>query len=121
MRIKNNLTKIDKLSPKISKNLLKIVGVLLDNAIEAARVEKEKYIDLEFSLSKGIFKLIIKNYCSKNLNYKNLFKTGYSTKGINRGYGLSLVRDILIEEKLLSLDIKIENNEFIAELKTKLQ
>ena len=121
MRIKNNLTKIDKLSPKISKNLLKIVGVLLDNALEAARVEKEKYIDLEFSLSKGIFKLIIKNYCSKNLNYKNFFKTGYSTKGINRGYGLSLVRDILIEEKLLSLDIKIENNEFIAELKTKLQ
>lgn len=121
MQVKNNLSKFEKLPPKVNKKVLKIVGILIDNAIEATITEKEKNINLVFSLQKDIFKLIIINHCKENINCKELGKPGYSTKGKNRGYGLSLVKDILFEEKDISLDLKTQDKEFTAELIVKIR
>lgn len=47
--VKNSLKKYESISPKLNKDCLKILGVFIDNAIEAEKNEKEKYINLELN------------------------------------------------------------------------
>ena len=120
IQVKNKLSKIDNLSPKLNKDLLKIIGILIDNAIDAAEEETNGYINIVFAFNKNIFKMIISNSCSKDLKINNITKPGYSTKGKDRGYGLALIEDILKNENSIDLKINIENKEFIATLEVKI-
>lgn len=120
MQVKNKLTKFDKLNPKVSKDTLKILGILIDNAIDAVSIEKNKYINIVFEVNKNILKISITNPCITKFKKENLMKSGYSTKGKNRGYGLALVKDILKNDNSLSLNIINENSEFKAILEIKL-
>lgn len=120
MHIKNNLSKFDKVSSKISKDVLKIIGILIDNAIDAISEEKSKYISISFSLHKDIFKVMIINPCTKNLKIENLMNVGFSTKGKNRGYGLALVKDIIKSESCINVNLNLNNNEFISILELKI-
>ena len=117
LQILSSLKKFDKLSPKVNKEVLKIIGILIDNAIEAEDCEKEKYIDIQFSINKNVFYMNMKNHCTKDIKFSNLMEIGFSTKGKNRGYGLALVRDILKQEKNIELNLKTDNDEFISKLK----
>ena len=104
--IKNSLKKYESISPKLNKDCLKILGVFIDNAIEAVKNEKEKYINLEFIKQKEQIIITVRNTCTSRVNIKNLTKNGFTTKGKNHGYGLSLVSDIVRKDD--SLDIKFE-------------
>jgi len=121
LKINTKLDKFDKLSPKLNKQILKIIGILIDNAIEATSEEERKYIDINMSIKKDVFNIEIINSCDKKINKKNLMEVGFSTKGKNRGYGLSLVQDILKQEKVINLSIDVKDNEFISNLKVKIQ
>ena len=68
--------------------------------------EKEKYINLEFIKQKEQIIITVRNTCTSRVNIKNLTKNGFTTKGKNHGYGLSLVSDIVRKDD--SLDIKFE-------------
>ena len=104
--IKNSLKKYESISPKLNKDCLKILGVFIDNAIEAVKNEKEKYINLEFIKQKEQIIINVRNTCTSRVNIKDLTKNGFTTKGKNHGYGLSLVSDIVRKDD--SLDIKFE-------------
>lgn len=104
--IKNSLKKNESISPKLNKDCLKILGVFIDNAIEAVKNEKEKYINLEFIKQKEQIIITVRNTCTSRVNIKDLTKNGFTTKGKNHGYGLSLVSDIVRKDD--SLDIKFE-------------
>lgn len=104
--IKNSLKKYESISPKLNKDCLKILGVFIDNAIEAVKNEKEKYINLEFIKQKEQIIITVRNTCTSRVNIKDLTKNGFTTKGKNHGYGLSLVSDIVRKDD--SLDIKFE-------------
>lgn len=104
--IKNSLKKYESISPKLNKDCLKILGVFIDNAIEAVKNKKEKYINLEFIKQKEQIIITVRNTCTSRVNIKNLTKNGFTTKGKNHGYGLSLVSDIVRKDD--SLDIKFE-------------
>ena len=121
LQVNNSLKKFDNINPKLSKDVLKIVGILLDNAIEAVDSETYKFIDIEFSIEKNKFIMYMKNSCTNNIKLSNVMETGFSTKCKNRGYGMALIRDILIKNKNINLDINIENDEFIAKLEVKIK
>lgn len=104
--IKNSLKKYESISPKLNKDCLKILGVFIDNAIEAVKNEKGKYINLEFIKQKEQIIITVRNTCTSRVNIKDLTKNGFTTKGKNHGYGLSLVSDIVRKDD--SLDIKFE-------------
>lgn len=104
--IKNSLKKYESISSKLNKDCLKILGVFIDNAIEAVKNEKEKYINLEFIKQKEQIIITVRNTCTSRVNIKDLTKNGFTTKGKNHGYGLSLVSDIVRKDD--SLDIKFE-------------
>lgn len=120
LQITNNLDKFDKIPSKLNKQVLKTIGILIDNAIEAVEKEDNKYINIEFSLKKNVFKMKIINSCTKNIKNLNIMNAGFSTKGKDRGYGLSLVKDILNKEKSITLNLNYDNNEFISDLKVKI-
>ena len=116
LNIKNNLKKFEKIPSKYNKEILKIIGIILDNIIEAVEKENNKSIYIEMSLKQNQFILITKNYCSSNINIKEIKKCGYSTKGENRGYGLSLIQDLSKKYKKINFDIDFKNNQFINKL-----
>ncbi len=120
LSVKTSLKKFDNMSPKLSKEVLKIIGVLLDNAIEAVANEKEKFINIEFSIKKNVFIMIMENYCTEKIDIKNIMEAGYSTKGKDRGYGMALIKDILKKQKNIDLKINIKNSEFVTELEVKI-
>lgn len=84
----------------------RILGILLDNAIEASLECEEKIINLmirnDFNVNRQL--LIIENtYNNKDIDTLKIFEKGYSTKPKNTGIGLWEVNEILNKNSNLSL------------------
>lgn len=124
LKIKINIDEksniFDKFNAKKTKDVLKVIGILLDNAIEATDIEKKPYIYISMYVENKRFKIKIVNSCTKIIKAKNLMEAGYSTKGIGRGYGISLISDILKSNKDISLNLSNINNEFTALVEIKI-
>ena len=84
----------------------RILGILLDNAIEAAKECDEKIINLEIRKDSARNRqvLIIENtYTNKDVNTDKIYEKNYSTKPGNSGLGLWEVRQILKRNDNLNL------------------
>lgn len=89
-------------------NLCRILGVLIDNAIEASRKceDKNVYVKFKFDKLNNRNLVIIKNtYDKKFTNVNKIFEKGYSTKKekLNHGIGLWKVNQIIKSNKNLGL------------------
>lgn len=103
----------------IEKNLediSRILGVYLDNAIEASEKSADKQIIIEFVNNKENIEFILSNSYDGNINFDELDKEGYSTKGKGRGVGLSLVKDIIDNNKLLNQSREINGKFYVQKL-----
>ena len=84
--------------------LTRIVGILLDNAIEASKECKHKHINIAFRKDNYRQLLIIENtYNDKQISMDKIFEKNYSTKQHNTGLGLWEVRRILNKHSHLNL------------------
>ena len=84
----------------------RVLGILMDNAIEAASECEEKIINVTFrkDTRKHMQLLIIENtYKDKTLDTDRIFEKGYSTKKGNTGLGLWEIRQILKKNNNLNL------------------
>lgn len=117
LSVNSKFKDFDNLNSKDNKNILKIVGILIDNAIESSIKTDEKYILINISMDKGIFEMTIINSCEKNIEKSKIMELGFSTKGKSRGYGLALVKDIIRNDDRYKLDLDTENSEFVTRLK----
>lgn len=116
INVKNSLKKFEKIPSKLNKEVLTIIGVIIDNSIEAVEKERKKSINIEISCKKNSFLIKIENTCTRNININEINNVGYSTKGKNRGYGLSLINDITSKEDKIKYNVKIEKNIFTSEV-----
>lgn len=97
--------------------LSRILGILLDNAIEAAEETEEKFVDIEFVSDNKKQLFIIRNSCKdSNISTTKIFEKGYSTKERNSGIGLWKVHKILSKNTNLDLFTTVENNIFSQQL-----
>lgn len=111
-------TKLNSLNMVMYKNITKILGVLLDNAIEASKNVQEKKITISVSKEKSIVKFNIYNTYKGKIDV-NKIGTGYTTKGSGHGYGLRLVKDIIEENKEFSVINKVEDEYYVSSLNIK--
>lgn len=88
-------------------NVVRIVGILLDNAIEEASNGLNKNVDLAFVKNDDVLEISVENPLNHNINIKNIFKKGYSTKGANHGIGLANVSELVDKDNNLYLDTEI--------------
>ncbi|MCP1144532.1 GHKL domain-containing protein [Lysinibacillus endophyticus] len=103
---------------ELSMNVIdisRILGIFLDNAIEANIENNEnKEIDIAiFHSMSGSTLIIIENTISDNsIMINQIFDEGYSTKGKNRGTGLSTVKSILKNYPNVMLNTDVNNGVF---------
>lgn len=98
-------------------DICRIVGVLLDNAIEAAISSKEKKISFGILKEEKYISIIISNSISMKPNSNKIFEKGYSEKGNNRGLGLNIVKEIIDRKyKNILLNTTTEEDIFIQEI-----
>ena len=112
LNVKSKFRGFNNLDSKDNKNILKIIGILLDNAIEASVKSKDKYIIIELRQVKGIFEISIINSHNEKIDKSKIMNVGFSTKGNNRGYGLSLVNEIVNNNSKYSIFFDITNSDF---------
>lgn len=95
----------------------RILGILLDNAIEAAQDTDEKIINVEFRSDNKKQLFIIANSCKDtNISTTKIFEKGFSTKEHNSGIGLWKVHKILSKNTDADLFTTVKNNMFTQQL-----
>lgn len=98
-------------------SLTRIMGILLDNSIEAAKECKKKIINISFEENRNKQSIIIENtFLNKNISIKNIYEKNYTTKKNNSGLGLWEVQKLLNNLNNIDLSTNIENDFFIQEL-----
>ncbi|WP_436861215.1 quorum-sensing sensor histidine kinase AgrC [Staphylococcus caeli] len=109
---------IDKIDMPII-NLSRVIGILLDNAIEASeKIEDDPLIRIAFIKNEdaGVM-LIVMNKCEPDMpKVHTLFQENFSTKGKNRGLGLSTLKELTDSTTNVLLDTTIDNNYFIQKV-----
>ncbi|MBQ2800028.1 MAG: GHKL domain-containing protein [Lachnospiraceae bacterium] len=101
-----------------SEDLVRVLGIFLDNAIEAAKETEEKYLYLGFlSAEDGVYIRIENSMMEKSVDLTQLCKYGYSTKGNNRGVGLYGVEQILAKYSNVLQSTEQKGKRFVQELK----
>ena len=83
----------------------RILGILMDNAIEAASECDEKIINVTIrnDIRQNRQLLIIENtYKNKDINLDKIYEKGFSTKPKNTGLGLWEVNKIISQSKNIS-------------------
>ena len=97
----------------------RILGILLDNSIEAAKESKEKLINIYFRneyKNKQQLVIIENSYNNKNVNLDDIFEKSKTDKKNHSGLGLFEVRKILKKNNNLNLYTTKNTNFFIQQL-----
>ena len=111
---------LEKISDLTNQHLCAIVGVLLDNAIEAVELLNERKVSINVYSEDGYLVITISNNFEGILELNKIEEKGYSTKGKGRGYGLSLAKQIMERDENLKLEREIIGNMFKQKLKLKI-
>ena len=93
--------------------LSRILGIFLDNSLEAGlELEHNRFIELIIlKANKTIVIQITNTFYNTDLDIDKINESGYSTKGENRGIGLSSADDIISKQNMI-LNTRIEGNLF---------
>lgn len=96
-----------------SVTLVRMLGIILDNAIEATEDLEDKQLVLAFIKNKNSVHIVVENTCLFNLpKFHILKKEGYSSKGENRGLGLSNLQELVNSAPNCTLMTRIKDNRF---------
>ena len=99
------------------KNFYRILGILLDNAIEGTSECKNKQMTIDIYTNEGNYIINIANKFNSKIDLDKIYKYGYSTKGKERGYGLSLLNEIIKSSSIFDINQEVVKNVFYSELK----
>lgn len=116
--IANDVKTVDliNLSDDTTLNACKIIGVFLDNAIQAVLNLEDRYITIELFIMDGNLCIDISNNYEGNLELDKMGNNRFTTKGKGHGYGLTLVNEILKEDKNLSNEKSVTRERFTQRL-----
>lgn len=94
-------------------DLSRCIGILIDNALEATVLCEKGKLEIGFiKRNNSVMVVIVNSVVTEVPPIHKIFQKGFSTKGENRGLGLSTLREILSKYPKVSLDTVIEDNKF---------
>lgn len=97
-----------------------IIGVFMDNAIYAVKNLSEKSVVFEMYCDEENLCIMVSNNFEGIIDVNKIYTPKYTTKGKGHGYGLSLVKKIISNNKKITNETEICNNTFIQTLKIKM-
>ncbi|MBP3635508.1 MAG: GHKL domain-containing protein [Bacilli bacterium] len=95
------------------RDITKLLGVFIDNAIDASKDANPKEIELDIKNKDGCLLITISNTFDNSVDIDQIGKKGFTTKGVGHGFGLSIVRDISKNNDNIETVSDISNNKFI--------
>ncbi|HIS90272.1 MAG TPA: GHKL domain-containing protein [Candidatus Faecisoma merdavium] len=123
LNVSSNVRKIDfsNLSSKMNYDICRIMGIILDNAIEETikfnRKEREIVISMYID---ELFIIEVSNRIKDNIDLDKIYDKGYTSKEKGHGYGLSLLKKIVDENINVTNELKITNDIFTQIIKIKM-
>lgn len=123
VRVEVNIAKkvensfLGNLKTKDFRDLTRIIGVYLDNAIEASSTSEKKQLGIEIYLFKETIEIIISNTYNNEIDEEKIGNERFSTKGKTRGHGLLLVKRILNENNRITSETKVTDMLYIQKIK----
>lgn len=98
------------------EDLIRIMGIFVDNAIEAAKESPNRkiWISIQEMEQRVIFR--IENTCLKTPNLAMMFEKGYSTKGEKRGNGLYWANELIGKHPEMYHEVQIQKGNVIEKL-----
>ncbi|MBF7020608.1 GHKL domain-containing protein [Staphylococcus sp. 18_1_E_LY] len=115
VEVNEQITKID--MPTI--DLSRIIGIIIDNAIEASEnIDEDPLIRIAFLKNSDVsVTFIVMNKCEDDIpRVHTLFQENFTTKKGNSGLGLSTLKEITESKSNVLLDTTIENNYFVQKV-----
>lgn len=104
--------KIEKTGMK-SIDLVRVIGILLDNAVEACQECSSPEVSIGIIKSGPCVTFLVKNtYIQKDIDYNRLGSLGVSSKGERRGNGLHIVKTIIDRYSNATLDTEYDGAYF---------
>lgn len=102
-------------------DMIRIIGIFLDNAIEYVINIDEKELIVSFSQEQNGLTIIIENPIAgqPNINISQILAKGFTTKKEHLGRGLHIVNELSQKYKNVDYSISINNNRFQARLVTR--
>ncbi|MBA1434695.1 sensor histidine kinase [Bombilactobacillus bombi] len=89
-------------------SIIRILGILLDNAIEQTTKETEKVVQCAFNyIDNKVIEITIANPATNLTNIDQLFTNGYTTKKGHQGFGLTNVQKLVKQNKNLFLETEL--------------
>ncbi|MFS7004518.1 GHKL domain-containing protein [Carnobacterium maltaromaticum] len=114
IEVSENISKNIPIDPVI---LIRILGILLDNAIEELEtLTYGKLLVGIFTINSDLVFIIQNNVREDIESVQLLKKQGYSTKGETRGIGLANVEELISLEPRLLLETTIKDKLFIQKI-----
>lgn len=122
LNISRGVSTIDliKLDDNVVLDICKIIGVYLDNSIEAVEELNEKSISIELYMQDENLIIRISNNYEGLLDINKIDEKGYTSKGSGHGYGLPLTKELINNNSRLSNNKSISGNIFSQELVIKI-
>lgn len=116
---KNAKNKLKKIEKEQLKDISHIIGIFMDNAIEASVQSKKKMFSLEIYCIKKELNIVITNSFDEKIELSKINNKGYSTKGKGRGKGLYFVSKIKDKNPNIETQTNIINDYFVQRILVK--
>ena len=97
--------------------LVRIIGILMDNAIEALSELPDGKLLVGCFKDKSGISVIVQNTCRADLKFHELLREGFSTKGEGRGLGLNNLQEIVDSHENLTMETTIAKSVFTQTLR----
>ncbi|MBO5096498.1 MAG: GHKL domain-containing protein [Bacilli bacterium] len=110
----------DNISSKTNYDLCRVVGIILDNAIEEVMKLEDKEILISMYKDTEYFIIEVSNKCESIPDLSKLDEKGYTTKSEGHGYGLSLLKEIIGNNDTFINERSINKNIFTQIIKIKM-
>ena len=101
---------LKKMNIKMYKDITKLTGIFIDNAIDYLKNIDEKKIDISMNITTKYLIIEISNTIKDDVDISSFYKKGFTTKGKGHGFGLQIVKSIIKSNAKLDVTTDIDND-----------